>query len=165
MHGRFTAFKNAVAAEADRRSWFRSTGAIPLVVAVVLFAVAGGALVFRRERLATRLSALLGRPAGRDRRVPRRNAALCLGTLVFNRRAWRRRTRAGQEEAERWEAFRRYLLGLPAPAGGAARDARAWSATSYTASRSGSPSACCRAPNSTCPRPSEASSIYWISSR
>ena len=41
------------------------------------------------------------------------NAALCLGTLVFNRRAWRRRTRAGQEEAERWEAFRRYLADFP----------------------------------------------------
>ena len=41
------------------------------------------------------------------------NAALCLGTLVFNRRAWRRRTRAGQEEAERWEAFRRYLSDFP----------------------------------------------------
>ncbi len=41
------------------------------------------------------------------------NAALCLGTLVFNRRVWRRRTRAGQEEAERWDAFRRYLSDFP----------------------------------------------------
>src|SRR6185295_8553419 len=41
------------------------------------------------------------------------NAALCLGTLVFNRRVWRQRTRSGQEEAERWEAFRRYLSDFP----------------------------------------------------
>ena len=41
MHGRFTSFKNAVAAEAERLSWFRSRGAIPLVLAVLLFAVAG----------------------------------------------------------------------------------------------------------------------------
>ena len=47
------------------------------------------------------------------RRVLIANAALCLGTLVFNRRAWRRRTRPGQEEAERWEAFRRYLSDFP----------------------------------------------------
>jgi uncharacterized membrane protein len=45
MHGRFTSFKNAVAAEAGRRSWFRSTGAIPLVLATVLFAIGGGVLV------------------------------------------------------------------------------------------------------------------------
>jgi uncharacterized membrane protein len=41
------------------------------------------------------------------------NAALCLGTLIVNRRLWRRRTQTGQEEAERWEAFRRYLSDFP----------------------------------------------------
>src|SRR5206468_3593729 len=46
LHGDFTSFKSHVAAEAERRSWFRSTGAVPLVVAIVLFAVGGGLLLF-----------------------------------------------------------------------------------------------------------------------
>ena len=32
---------------------------------------------------------------------------------AFNRRLWRRRTPAAQAEAERWEAFRRYLTDFP----------------------------------------------------
>ena len=114
MHGRFSSFKSAVADETKRLSWFRSTGAIPLVVAVVLFAVAGGLLVFLGVRdwrpVYPRYSDVLLVGIGACLIA---NAALCLGTLVFNRRAWRRRTRTGQEEAERWEAFRRYLSDFP----------------------------------------------------
>ena len=114
MHGRFTSFKESVSAEVGRLSWFRSTGAIPLVLGVVLFALAGGLLVFLGVRdwrpVFPRYTdvLLVGRGA-----CLIANAALCLGTLVFNRRLWRRRTRAGQEEAERWEAFRRYLSDFP----------------------------------------------------
>ena len=114
MHGRFTAFKEHVADEAGRLSWFRSTGAIPLVVAVVLFALVGGLLVFFAVRhwrpVYPRYSDILLVGIGACMIA---NAALCLGTLVFNRRAWRRRSQTGEEEAERWEAFRRYLSDFP----------------------------------------------------
>ena len=80
------------------------------------------------------------------------NASLCLGTLVFNRRAWRRRTRrAGGGRA---------LGGVPLLPSRTSRACRrlrpprsnSGSASSCTALRSGSPSACCGA-HSTCPRP------------
>ena len=114
MHSRFTSFKEAVADEAGRRSWFRSVGAIPLVVAIVLFALAGAALVYFAlsgwRSVFPRYSDVLMLGAGVCLLV---NAALCLATLVLNRRAWRRRTREGQAEAERWDAFRRYLSDFP----------------------------------------------------
>ena len=114
MHGRFTAFKEHVADEAKRRVWFRSTGALPLVIATVLFALVGGLLVFLAVRewrpVYPRYSDVLLVGIGACLIA---NAALCLGTLIVNRRLWRRRTQAGQEEAERWEAFRRYLSDFP----------------------------------------------------
>ena len=39
--------------------------------------------------------------------------AATLAIAAFNRRLWRRRTPAAQMEAERWEAFRRYLTDFP----------------------------------------------------
>ena len=114
MHGRFTAFKEHVADEANRRMWFRSTGALPLVIATVLFALVGGLLVFLAVRhwrpVYPRYSDVLLVGIGACLIA---NAALCLGTLIFSRRLWRRRTRRGQEEAERWDAFRRYLSDFP----------------------------------------------------
>ena len=114
MHPRFTSFKEAVSTEVARRSWFRSRGAIPLVVGAVLFGLAGGLLIF--------LASNGWRPV-----YPRyadvvlvgvgacliANAVLCVATLAFNRRAWRRRSKDGQIEAERWDAFRRYLTDFP----------------------------------------------------
>ena len=114
MSRRFTAFKEHVDDEVGRRGWFRNSGAIPLVVAVVLFALAGSVLVYFAVRhwrpVYPRYSDVLLVGAGACLVA---NAAVCLGTLVFNRRAWRRRTRPGEEEAERWEAFRRYLTDFP----------------------------------------------------
>ena len=40
------------------------------------------------------------------------NAAIVVGALT-QRKLWRRRSRAGEVEAERWEAFRRYLTDFP----------------------------------------------------
>src|SRR4029078_2972058 len=114
MSKRFTSFKEHVADETGRLHWFRSTGAVPLVAATVLFGLAGGLLVF--------FAVQEWRPVyPRYRDVVLvgvgvcliANAALCLGTLVFNRRAWRRRTLAGQEEAERSAASCRYLSDFP----------------------------------------------------
>ena len=39
--------------------------------------------------------------------------AVALVIAAFNRHLWRRRTPAAQMEAERWEAFRRYLTDFP----------------------------------------------------
>jgi len=114
MHPRFSSFKEHVANEAGRLEWFRSTGAIPLVAATVVFGLAGALLVYLAVRdwrpVYPRYSdvVLVGLGA-----CLVANGALCLGTLVFNRRAWKRRTHAGEEEAERWEAFRRYLSDFP----------------------------------------------------
>src|SRR4029453_10767672 len=114
MSKRFTSFKDHVGDETGRRRWFRSTGAIPLVVATVLFALAGGLLVFYAVQewrpVYPRYSDVLLVGVGVCLVA---NAALCVGTLVFNRRAWRRRTSPGEQEAERWEAFRRYLSDFP----------------------------------------------------
>ena len=41
------------------------------------------------------------------------NAALLGAALVFGRRMWRRRSPPAQAEAERWDAFRRYLTDFP----------------------------------------------------
>jgi uncharacterized membrane protein len=114
MHPRFTSFKEHVGDETARRKWFRSTGAVPLVAGVALFAIGGGLLVYLGVRewrpVYPRYSDVLLVGIGACLIA---NAALCFGTLVFNRRVWRRRTRQGQEEAERWEAFRRYLSDFP----------------------------------------------------
>ena len=126
MSRRFTAFKEHVGDEVGRRGWFRIGGAIPLVLALVVFALAGGVLVFfavhhwRPVYPRYSMSSSSASAAASSRTRP-----LCLGTLVFNRRMWRRRTRAGEEEAERWEAFRRYLTDFPRLQEAAARDARA----------------------------------------
>ena len=154
MHGRFTSFKNAVAAEADRRSWFRSTGAIPLVLAIA--AVRDRRRrprVPRSARLAARLPALLGRPARRGRRMPHRERG------ALPRHARLQPPRLAPANARRAGGGRALggvpplPLGLPAAPGGAARDARALGAlSSSTGSRSESPSACCRARSCTCPR-------------
>ena len=114
MSKRFTSFKDHVADETRRRRWFRSTGAIPLVAATVLFGLAGGLLVFYAVHewrpVYPRYSDVVFVGVGVCLIA---NAALCLGTLVFNRRAWRRRAPASEEEAERWDAFRRYLSDFP----------------------------------------------------
>ena len=114
MSRRFEAFKTDVAAEVDRLAWFRSTGAVPLGIAVVLFALAGGVSIFLAVHhwrpVYPRYSDVLLVGLGVCLVA---NAVLCLGTLLFNRRAWRRRSRSGQEEAERWGAFRRYLSDFP----------------------------------------------------
>ena len=51
--------------------------------------------------------------------------AVVLVIGVANTKLWRRRTKAGQLEAQRWEAFRRYLADFPAARHRAAGDAAA----------------------------------------
>lgn len=114
MAPRFERFQKAVAREAKERSWFRSAGAVPLAVAAILFAAAGGALLALASegwrpvypRYADVLLAGLGACLLMD-------GALGGATLLLGRRAWRRRTKDAQLEAERWGAFRRYLADFP----------------------------------------------------
>ena len=114
MHTRFSSFKEHVGDETARRKWFRSTGALPLIIGVLLFGLVGGLLVYLGVRdwrpVYPRYSDVLLVGVGACLIA---NAALCVGALVFARRLWRRRTRVGQEEAERWDAFRRYLSDFP----------------------------------------------------
>ena len=114
MSARFQAFQRSVAGEVERRGWFRSVGALALAVAIVAFAVAGGILgwlaldgwrtVYPRFSDVVLISIAGCLLAG---------AAFLFATLLFARRVWRRRRKAGQLEAERWEAFRRYLTDFP----------------------------------------------------
>ena len=114
MHPRFEAFKETVSQEASGRGWFRSLGAVPLVLAVAAFALAGALLVYLavdgwRPDFPRYTDVLLLIVGG----CMIANAALVVGVLVFARKLWRRRSRGAQEEAERWDAFRRYLTDVP----------------------------------------------------
>ena len=134
--------------------------------ASLLFAVAGGVLLWPRH---PRLP--LGRPALERRRAwsPRALRASSMRLLCS------RRPRNGAAlapphdarprlEAERWEAFRRYLTDFPRLQEAPPATLELWERFSSTGSRSGSPSACSRARSCTCRRScTHASTIYWIS--
>ncbi|MDQ3086483.1 MAG: DUF2207 domain-containing protein, partial [Actinomycetota bacterium] len=114
MSGRFDSFKAAIGREADRRSWFRSLGAVPLVGAGVLLALVGALLFFLAQdgwrSVYPRYSDVVLIGVGISLIV---NAALLGATVVFGRRLWRRRSPPAQTEAERWDAFRHYLTDFP----------------------------------------------------
>ena len=95
-------------------------------LAVVLFAVAGGAARLpRRARLATRVPALLGRPARRHRRVSHRERrALPRHARVQPPRVAAPNAR-GAGRGGALGGVSPLPLGLPAPAGSTAGDARA----------------------------------------
>ncbi len=113
MSTRFTAFKANVGTEIGNRKWFISRGAVPLAVALLLFAAIGALLVLLAANgwrtvyprwtdvvmLGLAVAAFV-------------NVAILLGALT-QRKLWRRRSPDGNTEAERWEAFRRYLTDFP----------------------------------------------------
>ncbi len=109
---RFTDFKSAVGAAV--KPWFRSDGLdAARSPAIVLFGALGGILLWqgidRLETFAPRWGDVLLIAFGVCALV---NAVVLLAAS-FNRRLWRRRAPAAQQEAERWEAFRRYLTDFP----------------------------------------------------
>ncbi len=113
MSERFTAFRESVDTEVGNRRWFVSLGLVPLVVGLLAFAglglllaylaIDGWRSVYPRWSdvvlLALSVCSFL-------------NAAMLAGALT-RRKLWRRRTRAAEVEAERWDAFRRYLTDFP----------------------------------------------------
>ena len=110
---RFKAFKTAVADTIRERRWFLAAG-LPLLVAGGVSLAAVGAILLwigieRFEAFAPRWGDILLIVFGICALV---NAAV-IAVGLYKVRVWRRRTPDAQEEAERWEAFRRYLTDFP----------------------------------------------------
>jgi uncharacterized membrane protein len=110
---RFEAFKKGVADAVRERKWLRADGLKPLLGAGIPFAIAGGLLLWvgihRFESFAPRWKDILFIAFG---------ACLLVNVAVLfiagrNVRLWRRRSPDAEKEAERWEAFRRYLTDFP----------------------------------------------------
>jgi uncharacterized membrane protein len=110
---RFTAFKSAVGDEVRRRKWFRSDGLKVLIGAGLPILIAGALMlaigIQRFESFAPRWGDVLLIAFG---------ACLCVSAVVLalagrHVSLWRRRSPDAEQEAERWEAFRRYLTDFP----------------------------------------------------
>jgi uncharacterized membrane protein len=110
---RFTTFKNRVGTSIRERRWYTDAGAGVLGLALAGFAVAAIVLLWIgidgwrsvTPRWTDVVVVALGGCAVA-------NAAVL--AVAFTRvRLWRRRTKTGQTEAERWDAFRRYLTDFP----------------------------------------------------
>ena len=110
---RFSSFKSAVGSEISGRKWFRNQGLVLLVVGAIVLAVAGGLILFAGisgfDSVAPTWRSVVTIALGVCALV---NAA-ALVIAALNRRLWRRRSPEAQVEAERWEAFRRYLTDFP----------------------------------------------------
>ena len=110
---RFTSFKSAVGSEISGRKWFRNDGLLLLLGGAALLGVAGGLTLFIGVRgfnsIAPTWRSIVTIAVGICGVV----GATTLVGAAFNRRLWRRRAPEAQVEAERWEAFRRYLTDFP----------------------------------------------------
>ena len=110
---RFASFKSNVSAAIDGKRWYVEAGAGVLGLALALFVVAAIVLLWvgidgwrsAAPRWGDVFLVALGACAIA-------NAALLVIGLT-RVRMWRRRSKAGQTEAERWDAFRRYLTDFP----------------------------------------------------
>jgi uncharacterized membrane protein len=110
---RFKDFKKAVADTIRARRWFLPAGLPMLVGAGVILAAAGGIMlwagVHNFQSFAPRWSDVLLIAFGICLLV----SAAIIAVGLYKVRLWRRRTAEAQTEAERWEAFRRYLTDFP----------------------------------------------------
>ena len=137
MAPRFEGFKAAVEGEAANRSWFRSIGLVPLILGIVVFAAIGALLAFIAidgwRTVYPRWSDVVLLALGVAAFV---NAAVLLGATT-RRKLWRRRSGPAALEAERWDAFRRYLQDFPRLQEAPPRRSSSGSGCSSTGSRSG----------------------------
>ncbi len=113
MSERFASFKTAVGAEGGRRGWWFDAALAVLAPAVVLFALVGAVLLWIGIDGFHPVA-----PSWHDVVIVALGGcalanAVALGAALTQRRLWRRRTRSAEAEAERWEAFRRYLTDFP----------------------------------------------------
>ena len=110
---RFKDFKEAVGKEVGSRNWFTNAGLIPLIGAVVVFGVLGWILFAMGQRrwssVAPTWDSVLLLSLGVCSFV---NAGVS-GASAFSIRLWRRRRPDAQVDAQRWDAFRRYLTDFP----------------------------------------------------
>jgi uncharacterized membrane protein len=110
---RFTAFKKKVGDAIEAKGWFARGGLRSLGIGILVFGLLAVILLWTGIHGFRSVS-----PRWSD--VVKIALGLCAGTntasLLFaatKAPLWRRRTAAGQAEAERWEAFRRYLTDFP----------------------------------------------------
>jgi len=110
---RFSSFKSAVGTEIKGRRWFRNTGLAVLLAGAAVLVLAGGLTLFwgigSYNTVAPAWKSVVAIALGICGLV----GAVVLVAAAFNRRLWRRRSPEAQAEAERWEAFRRYLTDFP----------------------------------------------------
>jgi uncharacterized membrane protein len=109
----FRSFKEGVTAAIEARGWFLSKGLVVLGAGIALFGLLALVLLWigihgwrsAAPRWSDVVLVALGGCAAAN--------AVSLGFVAARAPLWRRRTAAGQTEAERWEAFRRYLTDFP----------------------------------------------------
>ncbi|HVM17860.1 MAG TPA: DUF2207 domain-containing protein, partial [Gaiellaceae bacterium] len=110
---RFASFRREVTREIRQRRWYVNRGAWLLVPAAIALLALGAVLVLgglgslTAEFVRWRALVLLGTGA-----VLLLNGGV-LGVAATRVPLWRRRSADAQAEAERWEAFRRYLTDFP----------------------------------------------------
>ena len=110
---RFNEFKEDVGDEVSARDWFNNAGLIPLLGVAIGFGLLGLLLWMlgtrRYSSVAPTWEAVVLLALGICSFV---NAGVA-GISAFAVRLWRRRRPDAQLEAERWDAFRRYLTDFP----------------------------------------------------
>ena len=110
---RFERFKEDVSDEIGKRHWYVGTGAKALGLVIAALVVAAVVLFWKGiagfRPVAPRWNDIVLIALG----VCAVINAVVLVIGIGNTKLWRRRTRDGQLEAQRWEAFRRYLSDFP----------------------------------------------------
>jgi uncharacterized membrane protein len=110
---RFTTFKSRVGTAMRQHRWYTDAGAGALGTALAAFAATAVVLLWigidgwrpGSPRWSDVVLVALGGCAIAN--------AVMVGIALTRVRLWRRRTKSGQTEAERWDAFRRYLTDFP----------------------------------------------------